>query len=66
MYQIPWDAINAKNTAITKTTEEGEKCVGNVVNKILITILMNVNFQINVPSEVVIIRSMQELVTVGN
>ena len=58
--------MNAKNTATTKTTVEDEKCAGNVVNKILLTILMNVNFQINVPTVAVTIRSMQDLATIGN
>ena len=53
-YQIPCDAINAKNMAITKTNIEDEKCVENVVNKILIWkfTLMNVNFQIDMPTVV--------------
>ena len=35
--QILRDAINAKNTAIAKATEEDQKCAGNVIKKILIT-----------------------------
>ena len=58
--------MNVKNTATIKITIEDEKCAGNVVNKILITTLMNVNFQINVPSMAVTIWSTQDHVTVGN
>ena len=49
-----------------KTIVEDKKSVGNVVNKILITTLMSVNFQINVPAVVVTTQSMQDLVIVGN
>ena len=64
--QILWDVVNAKNTSIAKTTGDDEKCAGNVVNKNLITTLMNVNFQINMPTVAVIILSTQDLVIAGN
>ena len=49
-----------------KIIVEDKKCAENVHNKILTTTLMNVNFQINVPTVAVTIGSSQDLVTIGN
>ena len=49
-----------------RITVEERKCAGNVVNKILITILMIVTSRINVPIVVETILFSQELVRVGD
>ena len=48
-----------------KTLVEEEKCVGNVVKKILAITWMNVNFPINVLTVVVTIQSTQDPVKAG-
>ena len=51
---------------IMRITVEERKYVGNVINKILITILMIVTFRKNVPIVVETILFIQDLVRVGD